>query len=1268
MSYSLVYTNGVDQYTRMFFYHMANYSSYLQFIKSSLFKYPEIMKTKHRFYTIPLMFLLILIGFIKESYADPYVKCLCMPVCNYCNAHSSYGLCSGDSLELYAICPGGDFCVGNPCSSLGTFQWYRVGWHWKDAGGGKYVYTNGPYPIDGATSNGYTVTDDLGGPYWCEVDCGDGPYHTDTVEFVYHSSDPSISSHPESQDVCIGNNVNFSISASNVHKYQWQKKLSGGDWANISSTNSPEYTFTPDGNYDLSQFRCLVTNGCGSATSNPATLDMKYAPSVTTHPASVSPCEGNSSNLSVTATGDDLSYQWQVSTDDGESWDDLTTSGKYTITNHQMSISDITPDMSGNLYNCIVSGYCSPEVTSASATLTVKTIPTINTSPASQAKCLGEDVFLNVTASGTPPLEYYWRKDETGLGDWSSSAQYELLSLTTNDAGSYDVLVRNECKMTGVESANATVTVKVPPNIDSQTNPDPVCQGEPSIQFSVTASGDNISYQWQMSENGEDDWSDLSNNDTYSGTTLSTLNIVNPTGDMNTQLYRCRVEGDCSPDDTSTEALLTVNVPPSIDTAPKPVTVCLGANFTIAVSVSGTSPLYLWRKDGISLTGWTTSPTYTVTGAGQSDAGSYDVLVKNICTDPSSIESDDATVTVNIPPSISSQPEDITLCEGSQPSVSFSATVPGSGLSYLWEFSNDEGQNWTDLENNTIFSGVTTDELTLSSTDDTLDQYIFRCKIIGVCEPPVTTNSARLTIKTAPEFVAHPEAAEICEGDEVTFTTEVTGTKPFQYRWMKGDASITNWTTDNSYTIFSATLGDIEKYKVLVKNECNSSGVASESAQLNVNPSPYISLGSDRHICTGKSTIIDAGAGYASYNWNTGETSQSITVSDQGNYTVTVLDSKGCENSDNIYIILDPLLPGIDLGEDRQYCSGESVLLDAGSGFDGYTWNDGSTGQTLSVYKTDTYYVTSTRNNTVCISTDTVDIIIAEPYDQEEICLITIDLQTGRNLIIWEKTPGVGILAYNLYRQTNVIGVYELIGTIPYDNLSIFKDTVADPEKRQWVYKITAVDTCNNESDIKVSSYHRPLFLQYTGTDDGVNLEWESYVVEGQEMEFVTYEIYRGSDSTALNKIDEISADLRVYKDVNPVALNNKSFYRVAGVKANPCYPTGVTKVGTGPYSHSMSNLEDNRLQGTGLAENTYDLKLFIFPNPMKDRTTVRFHNSNGNPYQMVLRDLSGKTVRIIENITSSEFKLEKGNLQNGYYLLEISGREQVFRGKLVIE
>jgi len=84
-----------------------------------------------------------------------------------------------------------------------------------------------------------------------------------------------------------------------------------------------------------------------------------------------------------------------------------------------------------------------------SATLTVTfntacTAPSITTQPSSQTKVFGESVTFSVTASGTAPLSYQWRKDGINIGGATSSS-YTISSVLMADAGSYDVVVSNSC-------------------------------------------------------------------------------------------------------------------------------------------------------------------------------------------------------------------------------------------------------------------------------------------------------------------------------------------------------------------------------------------------------------------------------------------------------------------------------------------------------------------------------------------------------------------------------------------------------------------------------------------------------------------------------------------------------------------------------------------------------------------------------------------------------------------------------------------------------
>lgn len=69
------------------------------------------------------------------------------------------------------------------------------------------------------------------------------------------------------------------------------------------------------------------------------------------------------------------------------------------------------------------------------------------------------------------------------------------------------------------------------------------------------------------------------------------------------------------------------------------------------------------------------------------------------------------------------------------------------------------------------------------------------------------------------------------------------------------------------------------------------------SLSLTINPKPLVKLPEKLDFCEGKSVTLDAGPGFKSYLWNTGATTQTITVSTPGTYTVKVTNSFGCESA-----------------------------------------------------------------------------------------------------------------------------------------------------------------------------------------------------------------------------------------------------------------------------------------------------------------------------------------------------------------------------------
>lgn len=115
---------------------------------------------------------------------------------------------------------------------------------------------------------------------------------------------------------------------------------------------------------------------------------------ITTQPASVAVCEGANATFSVVTTGSSLSYQWQLSTDNGTTWANITgaNSSSYTVAN-------TTVALSGRRYRVLITNTCNT-VTSGSATLTVNANPVVTATDLWNKRICISDTLVPLT--GTP--------------------------------------------------------------------------------------------------------------------------------------------------------------------------------------------------------------------------------------------------------------------------------------------------------------------------------------------------------------------------------------------------------------------------------------------------------------------------------------------------------------------------------------------------------------------------------------------------------------------------------------------------------------------------------------------------------------------------------------------------------------------------------------------------------------------------------------------------------------------------------------------------
>ncbi|MBL7904582.1 MAG: gliding motility-associated C-terminal domain-containing protein [Bacteroidales bacterium] len=109
--------------------------------------------------------------------------------------------------------------------------------------------------------------------------------------------------------------------------------------------------------------------------------------------------------------------------------------------------------------------------------------------------------------------------------------------------------------------------------------------------------------------------------------------------------------------------------------------------------------------------------------------------------------------------------------------------------------------------------------------------------------------------------------------------------------------------------------------------------------------SPPLTLPDSISFCPGENADIDAGAGSFQYAWSNQSTTFQITVDSPGDYWVRKTNANGCYSIDTTSVIVYSV-PVLDFGPDVMLCSNDGILLQS-SGFESYTWQNGSTDSTF---------------------------------------------------------------------------------------------------------------------------------------------------------------------------------------------------------------------------------------------------------------------------------------------------------------------------------
>ncbi|MBC7933889.1 MAG: SBBP repeat-containing protein [Rhizobacter sp.] len=270
---------------------------------------------------------------------------------------------------------------------------------------------------------------------------------------------------------------------------------------------------------------------------------------------------------------------------------------------------------------------------------------------------------------------------------------------------------------------------------------------------------------------------------------------------------------------------------------------------------------------------------------------------------------------------------DTLICAGG--TATLRAAIAGGNPSYYYSWSPTTGVQDPNAANTTATPAATT-TYTLTVTDASLN---------------TSNTTIHVLVSPGQATISASGPLSFCQGGSVTLTSGAADT----YLWSTGATtpSITV-SIGGTYSVTTTTL---------------SCGTQTATVVVNVTPAPSqptINAGGPLQFCQGGNVVLTAPSASA-YTWNNGATTQSITVSTAGNYTVTVANGSGCPSAASapvtVTVWANPSRPVISAGSAIQFCEGGSVQLSA-TPATAYVWSNGATTQNINITASGNYTVT----------------------------------------------------------------------------------------------------------------------------------------------------------------------------------------------------------------------------------------------------------------------------------------------------------------------
>lgn len=605
------------------------------------------------------------------------------------------------------------------------------------------------------------------------------------------------------------------VGGSGTYTYQWKNSTDGTVFSNISGATSINYT-TPV-TATTTYYQRLVTSGGCSGTSNNFIVTVNANPTVASSSNSTV-CSGT--NVTLTASGANT-YSWSPSTE-------LSATTGTTL---------VATPTATRTYT--ITGTNSNGCTSTSTTtLTVNALPSSPTlSASSQTICSGTiSLPSKVTSGGT--TNWYTAPE--------ANASYIVGTPTSVGAGIYYAFgVSGSCYSSGNTSFSLTVSNVSVPSPSGTT-----------LAYCSPATADLTTLQPLPATGTSLEWHTVPSSPT-SGNIVATPSSA---GSGTYYLYAYSSAGSCF-GTASAPVSVTINSTPTSSVSSTSITACNPSivNLDTYNNTAGTNTYNWYTSSTASLSTLVQVPTAI------SSTGTFYLIATSSlgCT---AAASPGVSVTINPVPTTSISSPDA-ACGTSGRTIT--GTTNAISPSYQWQYSGNNGSTWTNMTNTGVYTGVTTNAMSINNTNGLGGSY-YRFTVTGVNGCSATSIAAVLTEDATPIVSSNPANVGTYAGSTSTFSVAQSSATA-EYQWMvstDNGSTFSNLTENaNYYGVTSPTLvasnisvsQDNYLYKVVITNSCNN--ISSSAARLNVSgalPVTWVSVTASKQ---NESTVL---------NWSTG--------------------------------------------------------------------------------------------------------------------------------------------------------------------------------------------------------------------------------------------------------------------------------------------------------------------------------------------------------------------------------------------------------------